>query len=263
MEAIKSVLRKSLILVTSSQMQKVNFKIFSPNESENALSSAMDLFLRRQVLLEANCTVFLNMKNDVELVFAHMFIDSSNESVFAGQTYETHPDHNHTHKELKDYFYLWQLVQSVENFESFLKTVVSFVETAQNTSTSDSLRTSKDRVGYLKKGNQQIAGYLSTGRYKEVYETFLLSELVRQITVHSNMIITERIKPKLDSTSKLFKRYFGTSLSGGREQIHPLNVGSVQQLMIKISELAYMLFKAVCSKYNLPIIEATFYLGEN
>ena len=266
-------------------MPDINFKIFSPNNSQNALSSVMDAFLQRQVYLEANCTVILNLKNDVDLSFPHMFTDPSNNHVFARHTYETDPTHHQTHDQLRNYLYMWLLVQSVENFESFLKSTISTIDIFENSIKDKKAKTTfksllkcigiykkstkskreqpnKNRIRYLKKICSQIANHLSSSRYKEVYDTFLMSESIRQITVHSNMIITDRIKAKLHPKST-FKTYFTLSGIGNLKQVLPLNVGSCQQIIIKISELAYMLFHSLSTKYNLPIIEATFYLGEN
>ena len=265
-------------------MPDINFKIFSPSNSQNALSPVMDAFLQRQVYLEANATVILNLKNDVQLSFSHMFTDPSNNHVFARHTFETNPNHHQAHSQLRNYLYMWLLVQSVENFESFLKVTISTIGIFENSikgekpqttfkkflkciniyrKSSKREQTNKERIRYLKKICSQIASHLSSSRYKEVYDTFLISESIRQITVHSNMIITDRIKDKLNPKSMLFKTYFTLSESGGVKQVLPLNVGSCQQIMIKISELAYMLFHSLSTKYNLPIIEANFYLGEN
>jgi hypothetical protein len=255
---------KSLDLFIPS-MQKVNFKIFSPSESDNPLSTTMDTFLRRQVYLEANCTVILHLKNELELSFSHMFEDSNDVHIFAGHTFETDPSNQEAHAELRDYLYMWQLVQSVENFESFLKTSISIAESLNkdNTILWEMSQTNKDRIKFLKTISPQIAQHLSTPRYAKIYETFLMCEVIRQITVHSNMIITDRIKSKLNVKSPLFKMYFDHSKNGNLNKVHPQNAGSCQQLMIKISELAYMMFQGLSSNYNLPIIEATFYLGGN
>lgn len=262
-------------------MSDINFKIFSPSSSQNALSPAMDDFLQRQVYLEANGTVILNLKNGVELSFSHMFADPDNNHVFARHTYETDPTNHQTHEQLRNYLYMWLLVQSVENFESFLKSTISTIDILEDeshkplmallrwigiykTSTKSKREPSnKERIRYLKKICSQIASHLSTSRYKEVYDTFRMSESIRQITVHSNMIITDRIKANLNPKSKLFKTYFTLSKIGNVKQVLPFNVGSCQQIIIKISELAYMLFHSLSTKYNLPIIEATFHLGEN
>lgn len=266
-------------------MSDINFKIFSPSSSQNALSPVMDAFLQRQVYLEANGTVILNLKNDVELSFSHMFTDPNNNHVFARHTYETDPTHHQTHSQLRNYLYMWLLVQSVENFESFLKSTISAADIFEKSikdekpkttfksllkcigiykksTKSEREQSNKERIRYLKKICPQIASHLSSSRYKEVYDTFLMSESMRQITVHSNMILTDRIKAKLNPKSKLFKTYFALSEIGNVKQVLPLNVGSCQQIIIKISELAYMLFHSLSTKYNLPIIEATFYLGK-
>ena len=266
-------------------MSKISPKIFTSNNSQNKLTIVMDTFLRRQVYLEANGTVIQNLKNDVELSFSHTFTNPSNNRVFVRHTHETDPTNNQAHNQLRNYLYMWLLAQSVENFESFLKSTISTIDIFENSVNREKqtnfksllkcigifknlteglrLQTNKDRIRYLKNICQQIANHLSSDRYKKNYETFLISESIRQIIVHSNMIITDRVKGRLDVKSKLFKTYFTIVEIGNEKHVYPINVGSCQQIIIKISELAYMLFCCLSSKYNLSVIEDEIFSDEN
>ncbi len=249
---------------------KSHWKVFFPNNEENSYSETIDIFLKRQVYLDATLSVILHLDGDILLSFSHMFKDIEGYNVLHHYTHEITPENKEVElRNLKNFISMNLLVQSVENFESFLKKTIDILPSTvskksllieklknsfcRNKKRNHGFRSNKDRIKHIKKQCLKVAQILAVPHYKLIYDTFLVIENVRHLTVHNKM----NLKSELNSERKEFKDYFKIEIIEERKYIF-INTEKAQQLMLQISTLGYIIFQSISNQYNLPVSAAKF-----
>lgn len=261
-------------------MRKIAYKIFKLIP-ENPVSVAMDKFLERQLYLEGTTHVIQKLdeiKIDMSTTHATESVDGF--TVTSQKLYEIIPENKtELFNELKNQFYMNLLVQTIENFESFLKRTCSII-TLHNEKKSMTighrierlvskilqylklksegfLGINKDRIKFIMKNSSAVQKHFENKDYSDLYTLFILMENIRHQTVHASMLLTERSKKKININSKEFKNFFTITTIRG-ENVITVDVQNTRTLLSRITKIAYMIYKDVSEDLELNSTEDNF-----
>ncbi len=237
---------------------EIAYKTFFLNQN-NQFSIIVNQFLVRQVYLDGIVHVTPNLKDTpISLAALHSLWGDDGISVVHNQPFEViSSNRNQFFEDYENFQFLIALAQSVENFETYLKKIIS-TNQLQIPDSSRRKQKNMDRVKSIKKAVPKVNFYLNQEKYRDLITLFQLLENIRHIIIHSQGMINDAINIQAPE----FRRYFSTKEAEDSIKVTVTEMNA-HNLLAKLSELAYIIFKGISEEKLLPITEKPRFRWQN